>query len=174
MAFAATHPALAGGIVLIDADVRRTSNETNAHDVYRFHPLQASTFADVRDAVDRHCAPELLELLAASAETPRGGFRRDATKALQRMRWAVRDEISPAGQKVVTKMDPEWCFFATRRALEVRTRCVTFTYAQAVSFAIFSSSFTVTEKRRDVDGTVRASTPARARRTDTASPGPRD
>jgi hypothetical protein len=75
----------------------------------------------VRAAVDRACAPELLELLSADAETPRGGFRRDATRALQRLRWAVRDEVSPAKHQVVTKMDDSWCFFAARDA-KVRRR----------------------------------------------------
>ena len=118
LAFAATHPALTGGIVLLDADLG-TFDDPGA--TYRFHPSQAATFEDVRAAVDRACAPELLELLASErAETPRGGFRRDATRALQRMRWAVGDEVSNAGNKVVTKMDPEWCFVVGTRDAKVR------------------------------------------------------
>ena len=111
LVFAASHPALTGGIVLLDADV----DDPGA--TYRFHPSQAATFKDVRAAVDRACAPQLLELLASpGAETPRGGFRRDATRALQRMRWAVRDQVVNAENQVVTKMDPEWCFVAARDA----------------------------------------------------------
>ena len=122
LAFAATHPQLAGGLVLLDVDLADLTGPAGARGArYRFHPSQAATFPDVRAAVDRACAPELLELLSADAETPRGGFRRDATRALQRLRWAVRDEVSPAKHQVVTKMDDSWCFFAARDA-KVRRR----------------------------------------------------
>jgi len=122
LAFAATHPQLAGGLVLLDVDLADLTGPAGARGArYRFHPSQAATFPDVRAAVDRACAPELLELLSADAETPRGGFRRDATRALQRLRWAVRDEVSPAKHQVVTKMDDSWCFFAAHDA-KVRRR----------------------------------------------------
>jgi hypothetical protein len=108
--------------VLLDVDLADLTGPAGARGArYRFHPSQAATFPDVRAAVDRACAPELLELLSADAETPRGGFRRDATRALQRLRWAVRDEVSPAKHQVVTKMDDSWCFFAARDA-KVRRR----------------------------------------------------
>lgn len=149
LAFAATHPQLAGGLVLLDVDLADLTGPAGARGArYRFHPSQAATFPDVRAAVDRACAPELLELLSADAETPRGGFRRDATRALQRLRWAVRDEVSPAKHQVVTKMDDSWCFFAARDA-KVRRR-----------FPCFSASrFDRQRARRD----TRTPTSTRAR-----------
>ena len=83
---------------------------------YRFHPSQAATFPDVRAAADRACAPSSSSCSCADAETPRGGFRRDVTRALRRLRWAVRDEVWPSKHQVVTKMATRGCFFARRDA----------------------------------------------------------
>jgi pimeloyl-ACP methyl ester carboxylesterase len=102
-AFRARHPSLVGGSIFVDVDPT-----TVPEDFYRFHPSQAASFPDVHALVDRACSPELLELV----DQVSAGARRDITRALPRLSWAIRENVSTLnGSKAALKMDPEWCFF---------------------------------------------------------------
>jgi pimeloyl-ACP methyl ester carboxylesterase len=172
MAFAATHPALAGGIVLIDAEYegRRTKRTRMTYTgSTRFKPRRSPTSETPSIATAR---PSSSSCSRPPPRRPAAALGATRRKRCNECGGPCGTRSRPRGKRWSRRWTPSGA--SSRRAALSRCERVRYFHVCIGGFFRDESSFTERTTRRDVDGTVRASTPARARRTDTASPGPRD